>query len=483
MSNITADTVVDALRRGDRLAFRDGMRSLLNGDVNLSTGWRSLAEPLLRFGEYDLACAAIERYAMSVPKSSGVPIEVASVFARAARPEQALRVLERAPRGTPDPATNLYLRGTLALNLGRLADARENLLGALSVRPGSGEIAYALAKTVSLANDQEASKAIMRGERLLDQMPIPDRALYSYALGKAFEDLNVSDRAIAAFQRGAQLAAVNRPYHASEDRASATAAANGWTRNLIDTIGSQVSIETSRPVIVTGMPRSGTTLVEQILTTHSDFSAGDEVGVFSHVLMDMGGPDSRAAGRIAASSGPDRHAREYLHLLNQRFGSDRRVVDKTLEASRYLGTLAAIMPQAPLVWVRRNATARAWSCYSTYFMAGLSWSYSRRSIAEHTYLEDRLLARWQDVLGERLMLVDYEALVTNPDEIVAMICAHCGLKYDEAMLSPHVSKRLVRTASVAQVRRPINAAREVLGDAYKAFMMPFVEHYERLASG
>ena len=481
MFNITVETVVDALRRGDRPAFRDGMRSLLDGGANLSSGWRSLAEPLLRFGEYDLACAAIERYAVSAPNSPVVPIEMAAVFARAARPERALRVLERAPRDRPDSATNLYLRGTLALNLGRLVDARANFLSALSVRPGSGEIAYALAKTVSLVDDEEARKAIMKGENRLDQMLGSDRILYCYALGKTFEDLNIPDRAIAAFERGAELAVADRRYNVAEDRASATFATNGWTRELIDSVGDQISIETSRPVIVTGMPRSGTTLVEQILTSHPDFSAGDEVGAFGHIVTDIGGPDALAARRIATTSHADQAACEYLHLLRQRFGDDGRVVDKTLEASRYLGTLAAIMPQAPLIWVRRSALARAWSCYSTYFMAGLNWSYCRKAIAEHTDLEDRLLARWQDILGDRLMVVDYEALVTRPASIVAKICAHCGLRYDEAMLSPQTSKRLVRTASVAQVRKPINTSRETLGEDYKAFMMPFVEHYERLA--
>ena len=482
MSNLTPETVVDALRRGDRLAFRDGMRSLLAGNANLSTGWRSLAEPLLRFGEYDLACAAIERYARSAPRSPAVPIEVAAVFARAARPDKALRILEQAPRNTPDPATNLYLRGTLALNLGNLADARENLLGALSVRPGSGEIAYTLAKAVSLADDVEVCKAIMDGERLLDRMPASDRVLYSYALGKTFEDLNLPDRAIASFRHGAELAAVDRRYVVAQDRASAISATHGWTRDLVKMVGDQISIETSRPVIVTGMPRSGTTLVEQILTSHSDFSGGDEVGAFGHVLTDIGGPDGRVARRIATNADANRPAREYLYLLRQRFGEDGRVVDKTLEASRYLGTLAAVMPGAPLLWVRRNALARAWSCYSTYFMAGLNWTYSRKAIAEHTHLEDSLLCHWQEILGDRLMVVDYEALVTRPAPVVDAICAHCGLTQDNAMLSPHASTRLVRTASVAQVRKPINASREILGEAYKAFMQPFVEHYERLGS-
>ena len=171
----------------------------------------------------------------------------------------------------------------------------------------------------------------------------------------------------------------------------------------------------------------------------------------------------------------------YLHLLSERFGPQvgmgGRVVDKTIDNSRFLGLIAAMLPDAPLIWMRRDPIDSAWSCFRTFFIHGVAWSYSLTDIAHHFRLEDALLAFWKQRLGDRLLVVPYAELVEAPADWTRRLLAHCGLAEEAAVHAPHRTERVVATASALQVRRPIN--RDGLGVAapFRAHLQPFVDAY------
>jgi hypothetical protein len=154
------------------------------------------------------------------------------------------------------------------------------------------------------------------------------------------------------------------------------------------------------------------------------------------------------------------------------------VIDKSVTTSRYLGLAAALLPEAPVVWLTREPLDRAWSCFRTNFLGGaVPWSYSLADIAHHFRLEDGLLAQWREILGERLLVVPYEELVGEPDGWIRRILAHCSLAEEPKVFAPHENPRRVATASMMQVRRPIN--REAVGAAepYREHLAPFIEAY------
>ena len=128
----------------------------------------------------------------------------------------------------------------------------------------------------------------------------------------------------------------------------------------------------------------------------------------------------------------------YAHLLSQRVPGQGRVVDKSLNASRYMGVLASIFPDAPIVWLRRDPLDCAWSAYRTWFLRGLAWSYSLTDIAAHFRNEDTLFSHWIEILGlQQVLIVNYEDLVTDPAATIARIVDHCGLSLEPAMLNSH----------------------------------------------
>jgi hypothetical protein len=167
----------------------------------------------------------------------------------------------------------------------------------------------------------------------------------------------------------------------------------------------------------------------------------------------------------------------YNHLLAERFHNAGRVVDKTLLAGRHMGVIAALMPDAPIVWLRRDPLDNAWSIFHTYFQAGLRWTFDLAAIAEQMRLEDAMHARWATLRPDRILTVEYAELVSDPQRAIPRIVAHCGLPLEPEQLRPHESRRTVTTASVAQVRAPINTGAIGVAEPYRKHLQPFIDRY------
>lgn len=475
--------VGDALAARDRLRFRRAVEALMSANYPLKSGWQSLSQPLMDFGELDLARKSINLFVEAMDGAPVARFRQAVVLAQTGWANEALDVLNSIPRNVPDSTNNSYLRGTISLNLGDIDVARKSLLQASQSSPHSGQILLALSETGSMAAAPSLADIILSKQRSMNNAPDPELACYRYAVGKTLDDLGDFTNAAEAFTEGAHLVRSTRPYSYDADRQSAIAAVKGFSIQKIQNAGKSVGIKTDRVIMVTGTPRSGTTLVEQILTSNSIVRNGDELGFFAMCADEMGGGTPTALhDTVISDGGATELAKRYLHLVQQRFGADGRVVDKTLDASRYIGLFASVLPDAPLIWVRRNAFDRAWSCYRTYFSRGVSWSWSIEEIAKHFALEERLLTVWAEILQDRLLVIDYEQLVEHPDKVIPNIARHCGIAEEQAMFEPHKNDRLVTTASVTQIRQPIHNDAIGKSTRYQSIMNPFDEAYQTALS-
>ncbi|MBW8753787.1 MAG: sulfotransferase [Sphingomonadales bacterium] len=433
-------------------------------------------------GEVGLAHRAMDAYVTAAGATPEALFHKVVLLTQTGRLREAHDMLAVMPSARMDPAARAYVLGNTALTLGLIDQGRAELEKVIRDRPGWGPAWVSLASAVNFATDP-------LGDRLLadlaaaEHQPAGDRARFHYALGKLHHDRGAPDRAFAAFAQGAALLRGALPYSRRGNEAGAEAAMSGFRSGLIEQWQAQQTRRTGRPIFVTGLPRSGTTLVEQILTSHSAVADGGEISLAHHVAVATGGTSGGAIERhLAAGGSTDAMGGLYLHLLEERFGPEGRIVDKTVDNSRFLGLIAAALPDAPLIWMRRDPLDSAWSCFRTFFIHGVAWSYDLADIAHHFALEDRLVDYWQERLGDRLMVVPYPALVDAPEDWTRRILAHCGLAEEEQVHRFHETDRVVATASALQVRRPINRSGIGVAERYREFLQPFVEAY-RAAGG
>ena len=467
----------DALGRRDREATNAAVEGLLAARAPLGGEWKRIAELMRVSGEVRLAIRAIDAFAAAAGGTTEALYDKVILLTQVGRLQEARDLLLTLPTKRMDLAARSYLLGNVAITLGLADQGREELEKVVRARPGWGPAWLSLSSTVNLARDPLGDR-MLADRAAAEAHPPRERARYFYALGKLRHDRGEHDAAFAAIAEGARLLHSDAPYSRRGDEMSAAAAMTGYGPGMIERLNAQQTIPTARPIFVTGLPRSGTTLIEQILTSHSQVADGGEISLAHHVAVATGGASGDAITAYLARGGTvGKMAGLYLHLLEERFGGEGRMIDKTIDNSRFLGLIAASLPDAPLIWMRRDPLDSAWSCFRTFFVHGVAWSYSLTDIAHHFRLEDQLVDFWQDRLGDRLLVVPYPALVNAPEDWTRRILAHCGLAEEAAVHKFHETDRVVATASALQVRRPINRSGIGVAEPYRAHLQPFIDAY------
>lgn len=461
-----------AMDRRDRAGINAQCERLIAVGARIGSQWKSVITLLQYNGEHILAERAARIWVQESGAGPTATFEHAAVLANGGRAAEAIQVLQSVPEDFPSRAANLFTKGTVSLNLGRLAEARDALREAARAEPRSGQCWLALAMSGPVS-DEDAVLLLAAGPAMRSSSP-SEQGAWQYAVSKLHSDRRQHSAAFTALDEGAALMRSQRRYDRVSDESAAQAAKAGWSKATI----AAASVPTdglAPPIFVTGLPRSGTTLVEQILTSHSAVSDGAELGLYRLLEQDIGGKSYQAFEHYPG--GGEKLRALYRHLLAQRFPDCARIVDKTLNASRYIGLLAALFPDSPILWVRRDPLDCAWSAYRTWFLRGVDWSWSLSDIAHHFRIEDDLFHFWTAMLGERILAVDYDRLVCDPVAQIELMTRHCGLEPEEGQLAPHLTERSVITASVEQVRSPIHRASLGAAEPYRQWLGPFLDAY------
>jgi hypothetical protein len=237
-------------------------------------------------------------------------------------------------------------------------------------------------------------------------------------------------------------------------------------------------ISSELPLFIVGMPRSGTTLVEQIVASHPQvFGAGElrdveriALSLAAHLGNDVGYPSCLAkAPAEAVRAMAERH----LHRLTALAGGSVRIVDKMPTNYLHLGLIATLFPQARIIHCRRGPLDTCVSCYFSYFR-GLPFAWDLEELGRYHRSYDSLMAHWKAVLPLPVLDVSYEELVDNQEAISRRLMEFCGLDWDERCLAFHETPRPVHTASTMQVRQPIYKSSVGRWRRYEAHLQPLV---------
>lgn len=473
------------LKRGletrDRKLINSASRELIEGKAPLGKQWHAISTALAHSREWGLALAAGDRFVADVG-GRGAAYAKANLLYAAGRIEQAFDLLETLPvEAQADPrerVSELNMRASLGLLLGRREDSRQWLAQALELDPRSGQAWFTFAEIADFrGRDAEAREALESAFGAGASLPT-EAAKLAHAAARMRHQLGDYQGAFAAYAKGAELFR-GQPGSDSRPQSNLAARSVAFPAELIEEVQRRITVDHSSVIFVSGLPRSGTTLVEQILVSHPDVTHGEELDLIQIVAQEIGGIDAGEFRRWLDSGGdPNELVELYLHLADERFGAHGRFVDKTIEAGKYMGLLLALFPNAPVFWMLRDPLDNGWSAFRTMFASGAPWSWDLEHIGQRLAQEERMVDHWSRAAADRITFVDYEALVRDPEPHIRNIAAAAGLSLDERMLRPQDTERAVATASVSQVREPINLKGIGVAKPYRQWLHPMVDAYK-----
>ncbi len=375
--------------------------------------------------------------------------------------ERAIEIYRELLDGAPQPA-DLHLSIAHSLKtLGRRAEAIAEYRAAASDRPGYGDVYWSLANLKTYRFEEAELRRMIAAESE-PSTSVVDRYHLCFALGKAFEDREQYERSFEYYARGNALKRAESNYRPEVMELNTQQQKEVCTRALFAEHGNS-GARAPDPIFIVGLPRSGSTLIEQILASHSKVEGTQELADIPRIVVDLRGRDSdpenpRYPKVLAQMTDEDfcRLGEKYLGDTRiYRAAGKARFIDKMPNNFRHVGLIHLMLPNAKIIDARREPMACCFGNLKQLFAHGQEFTYSIEDIARYyrTYLE--LMRHWDAVLPGRVLRVHHEDVVDDLEGSVRRILAHCELEFEPACVEFHKTERSVRTASSEQVRQPI----------------------------
>jgi tetratricopeptide (TPR) repeat protein len=378
-------------------------------------------------------------------------------------PTSALPFYERAVALAPEKTGYRYNLATAQRMTGDLTGAEASLDQVIAAAPDDVQAHYTRADLRTQTGDRNHIEELVR---LLDGAVAHPRAvarpheemMLCFAIAKELEDVERYEESFAYLKRGCDLKRRSMIYDVADDVATMDRIVQVHD---CPAIGRGAGVDAAEPIFVIGLPRSGTTLVEQILGSHSAVQAAGELQAFPAETMKAVHRDAgRAVEKLefvqrAWELDPAALGQAYSDATRLATGAKRRLVDKQPLNYLYAGLIARALPAARIVAVARDPMDSCYAMYKSLFTNAYPFSYDLDDLGRYYAAWHRLLRHWQSTLGEQLLIVQYEDLVANQEVQSHRIIEHCRLPWEDACLAFHERRGAVTTASAAQVRRPL----------------------------
>ncbi len=413
--------------------------------------WLKFSAALERLNKSAEALDAAQKATDLAPAQPEGPIRKGQIHHLNGDTDRALSCYQAALALSPDmPALHVAL-AELFQTTGEMDKARAALERAQALDPAMPEIYTSLVKLKKFMPGDTDFQRLRALEKEASRHPPETQAALHFALFSAFDHAGDCKTAFGHLQKANALKRSVTPYHHEKQAASLLAIRESHAA-LSGQVFKDRGFSSPIPVFIIGMPRSGTTLTEQIMAAHPDVFAAGEIHDFSTAALEMGGaltPDN------ASSIGG-----RYVEKIQKRDPTGRalRITNKMPGNFMHLGQIALCLPEAKVIHCRRDPMDTIFSCYKQNFARGHGWSYDLDDAKAYYGIYDELMSYWREALPGRFLEIDYEETVTNFEAQARKIIGHIGLEWNDACLRPHEHKRAVLTASKTQVVKPVYAS-------------------------
>jgi tetratricopeptide (TPR) repeat protein len=451
---------VAAIRMFAELAGRIGRykdaETLLRRALELSPGFTAaranLAIVLHRLNRPAEAIAELETVMAERSDNLGDANLKAAALGRIGGFEEAIALYESVLDAAPHQPKVWMSYGHMLKTVGRQADGIAAYRRAIALTPELGEVWWSLANLKTVRFD-EADIAAMQVQLARDDISDEDRFHLDFALGKAFEDRKQAEAAFGHYVAGNALRQTKISYRADETEALVDRSIAAFDAAFFSSRTRQ-GCDAPDPVFVLGMPRAGSTLIEQILSSHSLVEGTSELADIPALARTV---DDYPEGLAAVSSGRLREmGEEYLERTRVQRRTDRpRFIDKLPNNWLHVPLIRAILPNATIVDARRHPLGCCFSNFKQHFARGQAFTYDLADMGRYYRDYVRLMAHIDAVAPGAVHRVFYERMVEDTETEVHALLAACGLDFEPACLEFHKTERAVRTPSSEQVRQPI----------------------------
>ena len=393
--------------------------------------------------------------------------------------DEALVSYQAAIAADPREPANHHNIGNLLRILGRFEESRHAFEKAIALAPNKAEYYRGLSDSMTFTAADNHLVVAMEDLTGRDTLPDKERAELHFALAKAYDDLGQTEPAVRHLLEANRLTRREVDYDEPESLGQLRRIASVFTSKMMrEQDGGNPS---TVPIFIIGMPRSGSTLIEQILASHPEVYGAGELPDFSKLAGTICQRDEATmpfaemmvpipAGELAQLGA------KYLAGIVALAPTAAHITDKMPSNFRLAGLIHLVFPNAKIIHARRNPVDTCLSCFSKLFRRNQPFSYELRELGRYYRAYERLMDHWRRVLPEGTMLeVQYETLVADFEAQSRRIIAHCGLDWDPSCLAFHRTERPVRTASSMQVRQPLYQSAVGRWKAYEPWLGPLLE--------
>lgn len=464
--------------------------------------YMDLADVLFMSDRFDEAEAALKEADRLAPDNARIHIKMANILERISRVEEAMEEIKKAEELSPEMPIVYQNKAHLLFITNHPQEALIELDKVLEIQPKSVHAMSLQSEIYQALGDMD--KAAKRAREALDlrkmpslymtlsktkkfkdkddpdlkgmleiaenaaQMSLTQRSALYFALYKAFQDIGDHEKAFEYLKAGNDAKRATIPYSSGSQAGSYEQMKKIYTPEYLDKLSGK-GYKSDIPVFILGMPRSGTTLTEQIISSHPDvYGAGE--------LTDLSVVDYMFKGQPLESTLEER-GKMYVDRIKalDPTGKAKRITDKMPGNYFKLGEIVSMLPDAKIIHCRRNPIDTCLSCYKQSFARGQYWSYNLEELGEQYKLYEDLMEHWRTVLPGRFLEIDYEETVSDLETQARKLIDYVGLEWNDACLEPHKQKRAVMTASKTQVIRPVYKTSVEAWRRYEKQLQPLVE--------
>jgi len=431
------------------------------------------------------------------------PKKVEFVFAygitanRAGEMSRARPALERANELAPNNSKILYELGIVERIAGYIEKSNDLIRQSLVLRPDFPAGLRTLGVDHKYVYGDEEFKRINRVAANLTEMSAEDQIQMHYALAKAFDDTGELDAAFGHFGIGGGKKRKIETYNEKSNAKMFQIMEKVVTKQFFDS-NTERGCDSDVPVFILGMPRSGTSLLEQILSSHPDTFGAGELKIMTGVIenisvgaMRLRLNDVEAAFPYEENASYDARGRRYVEQLKRLAPREyRRIVDKMPGNFNFVGLIHKILPNAKIIHSERHPVETCLSCYRIHFAEGHQWTYNLRELGRYYKRYWRLMQHWRATLPGVMFEARYENTVANVETQARNVIEFLGLPWTDECLKFYETDRPVKTASASQVRKPIYTTSVNRWKRYEKHLGPLLEElgdipaqYEKMLAG